>query len=426
MFLLYAAGIWLTLYAGWLIAARCTASSVGRCGAAMLLALVLATPIAGTSLMLMDPYVTARSFSTPFGLLALASALDFFRELSRGLPPSRKNLLLCVASLLVAAAVHPLMAAYSLGCVLLLTCVSLPQRKARVASTLALCLLSIGVAVLLEWMSPVPVAGYAEVARTRTYWFPQTWHWYEMFGLVGPLAVLAWIASREKGGVQARRALAQMSIAAGVTATVVAAIFARLSSTSYEVARLQPLRVYQTIYIVMLLLIGAAAGELVLKRRALRWTVFAAGIGSLIWFVQTQTFPNSGHVELPWKAPVNGWEQGFQWVRDHTPRDARFALDANYITAAGEDAQNFRAIAERSEVPDYAKDGGLASIAPDLTAAWIEGQSVQTGLNSAVTASVLARLRADGVDWIVVEPTTSTVFPCAFMNGSVKVCRLPQ
>ena len=43
-------------------------------------------PAAGTSLLLVDPYVTARSISTPLGLLAIAGVLDIisdFRQSSR-------------------------------------------------------------------------------------------------------------------------------------------------------------------------------------------------------------------------------------------------------------------------------------------------------------------------------------------------------
>ena len=53
-------------------------------------------------------------------------------------------------------------------------------------------------------------------------------------------------------------------------------------------------------------------------------------------------------------------------------------LDSHYITSPGEDAQSFRAIAERSAMPDYSKDGGEASIMPGLTSAWMSGVVAQT------------------------------------------------
>ena len=82
-------------------------------------------------------------------------------------------------------------------------------------------------------------------------------------------------------------------------------------------------------------------------------------------------------------AARNLWVQAFVWIRGNTPKDALFALDADYINAAGEDAQCFRAIAERSALPDYSKDGGEASIAPELADAWAIGQAAQQRLSDA-------------------------------------------
>ena len=70
------------------------------------------------------------------------------------------------------------------------------------------------------------------------------------------------------------------------------------------------------------------------------------------------------------------------WISRNTPKDALFAMDADYITKPGEDAQGFRAIAERSVLPDYSKDGGVVANKPLLTGAWMRGQAVQTGLST--------------------------------------------
>ena len=433
VFLIYAASIWLTLFAGWQIAARCTQSREGCIGAVTLLAMTLTIPVAGTSLALMDPYVTARSISTPFGLLALVGALDIAGQLRQRMPVSWNSVALCEAGLLIAASVHPLMAAYSLGCLLLLVCVSLPGKTWRVASTSVLCCFAVGLAAFVERISPSPSAGYVEVARTRTYWFLATWHWYELIGLIGPLIVLGWVASREtESGFCPRQALAQMSMAACSSAVLVAMLFARLSSSSFVIAELQPLRIYQTVYAVMLLLIGVVVGESILKRSAgqwvgaAQWAILMAAVGAGMGLVQMLDFPDSAHLQKPGSANTNEWVQGFEWVRDNTPGDSRFALDANYINSAGEDSQNFRAIAERSALPDYAKDGGLASIDPELTAEWIKAQPLQDGLDNAVDASKRARLRAEGIDWIIVEPATPTALECPFVNRALKVCRVSQ
>ncbi|WP_433983271.1 hypothetical protein RBB78_17865 [Tunturiibacter empetritectus] len=77
LLLVHLASFWMTLFAAWLLAARCYASREARGGAVALLTVWLTIPIAGTSLMLMDPYVTARSISTPCALLALVGTLRF-------------------------------------------------------------------------------------------------------------------------------------------------------------------------------------------------------------------------------------------------------------------------------------------------------------------------------------------------------------
>lgn len=123
-------------------------------------------------------------------------------------------------------------------------------------------------------------------------------------------------------------------------------------------------------------------------------------------------------------AKRNAWVQGFEWVRVNTLSDALFAMDADYIHAPGEDAQNFRAIAERSVLPDASKDGGEASIAPDLAKAWAEGVAAQDGLNAASDAERLARLRPLGVAWIVLDAGARTQFACPYANASVRVCKL--
>ncbi len=99
-------------------------------------------------------------------------------------------------------------------------------------------------------------------------------------------------------------------------------------------------------------------------------------------------------------------------------------------------AVRFRAIAERSALPDYSKDGGEASIAPELTAAWQVGQAAQQGLSGKLqarwsesqgAAADLARVQALaplGVTWVVMRDRAVTNFECPYANDVVKVCRL--
>jgi hypothetical protein len=176
----------------------------------------------------------------------------------------------------------------------------------------------------------------------------------------------------------------------------------------------------------MILLLGAWLGQHLLKSSPWRWALLLVTLGGTMFFVQRSTFPNSAHLEWPWTAATNPWEQAFLWARENTPKNALFALDANYITQGRhEDAQCFRAIAQRSALADYSKDGGEASITPDLTAAWVAGQTAQTGLEWASDSERLAKLGTFGVRWVVLEATSETAWSCPYSNPTVKVCKLP-
>jgi hypothetical protein len=295
----------------------------------------------------------------------------------------------------------------------------------RVIATPVVCALAVVLAACVEGFSPAASAEYAAVAQSRTYWFLHNWAWYELLGLVGPLAVVAILWLRRKGDVSApAKSLAWMVIAAGLSAFAIAALFAQISSRSYDVAKLQPLRVYQTVYVIMLLALGAAFARLALRANVARWAALCVLLGGTMAFVQKETFPSSAHVELPWSAPLNPWSQAFAWIRTNTPQDALFAMDANYITAPEEDSQNFRAVAERSAMPDYAKDGGIASIAPRLTGQWMAGEKAQRDLDRGVGPVEIARLRSYGVNWVVLAGNTPTALSCPYSNGAVKVCAL--
>jgi hypothetical protein len=288
-------------------------------------------------------------------------------------------------------------------------------------------------------------AEYVRVAITRTYWFLAEWRWYELLGLAAPLAILAaqaWVKPTPRNrdavhsDVKARRALARMAVMAGATAVLVSLLFAREDAATHLVARMQPLRAFQIVYMVLALVLGAKLGEQVLRRIAWRWAATMALLGGTMLAAERSAFPNSNHLELPGVTVSNKWVQAFVWIRDNTPKNALFALDADYINARGEDAQCFRAIAERSVLPDYSKDGGEASIAPELTGAWTIGQAAQQGLSGRLRprwtesdaaeadANRVAALRPLGVTWVVMAAEATTNFDCPYENGAAKVCRL--
>jgi hypothetical protein len=473
---LHLTSIWMTLFAAWMLASRCWPSRRARAGAVVLLACWLALPIAGTALLFMDPYATARSLSTPAMILALAAALDISANSSPLTPQIRRGLLLCIASLTLAAAMHPLMAAYALGATLMLLAVRLPNRSVRLYATAALAVAAFAFAACLQATAKPESADTIRIALTRTYWFPAQWRWFELLGLAAPLAILSFFAWRKKcqpapgapsiahfvmggmtgGGMtgapsiphslrngwelasqhmgrigdeasETSRALARMAIAVGATSCIIAALFARATAATHLIARLQPLRAFQIVYLVLILTLGATLGERLLRRNAWRWAATILLLGGISLATARSAFPNSNHLELPGLAPRNPWAQAFLWVRDNTPKDALFALDADYINAPGEDAQCFRAIARRSALADYSKDGGEASIAPVLTAAWVRDQAAQQALSAPSTTDDqrLSALRPLGVTWLLLESAATTRLQCPYANSAVKLCRLP-
>ena len=308
--------------------------------------------VAGTSLMLMDPYVTARSLSTPCVLLALVGVLEFLRPqfaMEEGGTPERwRGLALCCAGLAGAGVMHPLMAAYGLGSVLLLGTVMSSSRMVRVWGTAGLGLTAGAMACGVDAVCAGPENEiYQRVVLTRDYWFLSQWHWYELIGLVAPMLILSGIALRRRSeGDAARVGLARMAVVAGLTAIVVAMAFARTGMATHLVARVQPLRIFQTVYVVMILALGAALGERVLRRQAMRWVLVFSALAAVMVMAERRTFPASRHLELPnalgWRAAGsssedsgNPYERAFAWISRNTPRDAVFAMDAQYITRAG-------------------------------------------------------------------------------------------
>jgi hypothetical protein len=433
---LHLASIWLTLFAAWMLAARCYTTRAARTGAVALLACWLGLPIAGTALLMMDPYLTARSLATPCMVLALLGALNL-TSIHATQNQRHRSLALCAGSLTLAAAMHPLMAAYALAATLMLVCVRSPHRNIRVFATLSLSLCALTLAGLTGHIATPEGPDYLRIAASRTYWFPAAWRWYELAGLAAPLAILAllvWGRKRKKRPHPLRddpsRALAQMAFAAGVTAATVAILFARPSAATHLVARMQPLREFQIVYLVMIIALGAKLGEIIgdplLRRSAWRWCAAMLLLAAPIFTAARATSPNSPHLELPGASNPNSWLQAFLWIRDNTPTNALFALDPDYINAPAEDAQCFRAIAERSALPDFSKDGGEASIAPDLTATWTNAQAAQRNLSAPATtdAQRLAALTPLGVSWLVLQSTAITHLDCPYRNAAVTVCRL--
>ena len=415
--------IWLTFYAAHKLLQRTIANNLAQLTALCLLAVFWTLPIAGTSLLLMDPYVTARSLSTPLSLLAIAFALD----------DRKRALFASILCILLAAAFHPLMAAYAFALILILR---LPQRR---SIWIILTLAALTLAAAINHFAPPETPAIIAAEISRYYWFLTAWHWYELLGLAAPLAVLALLLryfNRQFNSLARNAAtLCRASILCGCIAILITSLFAHEFSAVNLVARLQPLRVFLMIYAIMTLLLAATLTQRLLGARARTDSLFIRRIltttpiltllalAATMFTVQRNTFPNSHHIELPSQPPRNPWSQAFLWARNNTPPDALFALDAKYVNEPGEDAQTFRATALRSALPDFSKDGGEAAITPSLAAQWQPAAAAQANLSIQPDAIRDAHLQPFNVTWIILHANSPTAHPCPYNNGTVKVCR---
>jgi len=425
LFLLYLFSIALTLFAGRQILRRIIPSEPAQFAGVALLAAWWTLPVAATSLMLMDPYLTARNFSLPLSLLAIAFSLDEWRLTPRSFSA-------CALCIVIAFLFHPLMTSYALAFIVLIRIF----RSRRAFALLAfLIVLVLGAALVIQLKAPheSPALFAAEV--TRYYWFLSQWHWYELLGIIVPLLIFAALQRQRRIVFSPPiTALCCAAIAIGLIATLVALLFARENLSTHLIARWQPLRVFVLIYAVMGMLLGAALHQLCFATHhrtlqpssALRSLPFAVilGFAGIMFTVQRWAFPASIHLEIPGRSNPNAWAQAFLWSRDHTPTNAFFAIDANYITTEGEDAQTFRATAQRSILPDHSKDGGEAAITPALADAWLRGATVQTNLSSLDDSTRDSRLLPLGVTWMVLHASTPTRHTCPYANSVVKICHL--
>jgi hypothetical protein len=425
LFLADLAGIGFTLFAARHLLRRLFAGRAAQLGGVALLAVWWTLPVAGTSLMLFDPYLTARSLSTPLSLLAIACALD-------GQTPHRaRSFLLSALCLLLAALVHPLMAAYAAAIVLILVASTHATGHRRLLRWTLLSAVALALAAALHAMAPAESPAVAAAAHSRYYWFLSQWRWYELCGLAGPVVVLLLLWRRHLS--RAADALCEACIGAALLGVLVALLFAHDAAPTHLVARLQPLRIFLPVYAVMALLLGSALTQRALRsgNAAVRLLPAAAllAVSAAMFCAQRATFPASQHLELPWREGAgsqNAWSRAFLWARDHTPQNALFAIDADYITLPGEDAQAFRATAQHSVLPDFSKDGGEAAITPSLAGRWQQGVAAQTRLSAQPDAQRAARLHPLSVTWMLLPSNAPTAYPCPYDNGVAKVCSLTR
>ena len=413
LLLTHLVSIFAFLFACQSLARRIFSSPAAQWSAVALAGACFTMPLAGTSLMLMDPYVTARSFSTPLGLLALAAAIDH-----RWL---RTALLLLLTGLM-----HPLMFAYAAAFVLLFVLIDLDHRRAACTLTL-LSILTSG-AIYLATMHSLVSAAYRQAVLSRSYLFPSQWAWFEYLGLAVPLLLYS-LALRRTGPHTLTHKLCLAALMLGTSCTFSAFLFVHPSGP-YLLARLQLLRSFHMLYLVGIILLGGLIGSRLLDAPAQNrpFTRFAglalpAFAAASMFLAQRLTYPLSAHIEFPHAAPRNPWEKTFLWIRANTPADAVFAANPDLVSLHGEDGQGFRVMTERSLLGDY-KDEGVVVVFPPLAKQWALQHNAQEGLDQMSDAERLARLQPLGVNWLLLSSSAATSLPCPYRNLVSQICQL--
>ena len=402
LFAWHVASVFLFLLACWQLSSRCFSSARARWAAVALVASLLTIPIAGTALYILDQYLNPRSFSAFLSVFAIVKALD-------------KKYWQAGLILIVTFAIHPLMSVFTFSyCILLIGWQKFDRRFVSFASVLPF-----GIT-----FAPPPKS-YHLVALAHPLHYITRWHWYEWLGVVAPLPIL-WCFSRiAKSRRTATLDLLCLTLIVYELLYIPPAIVFSVVPRFEALARLAPVRSLFLVYVLMFLFAGGLLGEYVLKNCPWRWGILFVPLCVSMFYAQLTLFPASAHIEWPGIEPKNEWVQAFQWVRDHTPTDAFFALNPRYMDLSGEDEQGFRAIAQRSQLADSVKDSGAVSMFPVMADEWLRQVEAQSGWEHFQLIDFERLKAAYGVNWIVVEQPNVTGLECPYRNSTVKVCRLP-
>jgi hypothetical protein len=408
LLLVYIASLFVLLVLSYRLGARLFERSQAGWGAALLMAACMSIPVAATSLLLVDPYLTARSFSTDLSLLAIVALIENRRALA-------------IVSCALAAAFHPLMGIYLAAFLLMYLLVRNQWWKLAGGACAAAFAVS-GAIVLATRHTPV-TASYREAVLGRVYYFLAFWHWYEIAGLVAPLVLLAitWKYARVRTPLGN---LAATCVLVGATSCLCCLCFVHPEGP-YFLTRLQLLRTFHTIYGLGIVMLGGAAARYCTGRRQVSVYAVLSAVAFGMFLAQRHDYSDLPDIEWPGATATNPWESGLLWIRANVPQNALFAMDPKLMLFDDDSIPGFRAIAERSILTDI-KDEGLASLFPPLAPVWAQRIDRERGLDSEDDAERRRKLLGTGVDWVMLSRDATTTLDCPYRNTALQVCSLAQ
>ena len=406
------AAIFFLLYSCWRVARRCFATPEAQWAATALVGVLLGMPIGGIAINMADQYLHPRGIAAALIFAAVVAVID-------------RHLWLAGILLAIAFSIHAIMASFGISfCVFLLWQLRSQQRP-NIPATAFL--------IPLGWLFEPGSEAWRQAAATRGFYYLGRWHWYEWLGVFAPLVIL-FVVRRFFGS----RAVSDDSTVLvpfvtallyyGVFQTVVGLLI-MLPPSLERLRPFEPMRYLHLLYILFFLIIGGLIGEYLLRRHMYRWLLLFVPLSAGMLYAQLRMYPDSPHLELPFVKQQNQWVQAFAWIRQNTPPDALFAIDPHYEALDGEDQHGFRALAERSVLADYEKDGGMAARVPTIAPRWLKEVTALNGWRNFGTADFQQLKNDFGVTWIVLsredaEFQRAETMTCPYENGRVKVCRL--
>lgn len=395
------------LFCCWQIAAHCFHEASARWAGTTFIAVMLALPVSTSDLFLVDQHLHPRLLATDCILLAVLAILG--RRGAFAFP-----------LLLVGAVLHPLMTAFGSSFCLFLACEqtmpswwSFAFRPFRTAA-----------AVLpSSWLWEKPTVEWQRAASPRTFLNLWRWPWYGWLGIVGPMAIVAWLRSIACRRNQSNLITFSSALLAYSVFQLIVAMVLLSSHAPAWFLQFEPMRFLHLLYLFTALLGAATFGGLWLKRSYWRWTLVFLPLGAAMYVDQRAEFAGSPHIEWPGAAPSNPWLQSFAWIRTHTPTEAYFALDPLYTNAHLEGVHSFRALAERSMLADSIKDPGIVTHVPHLAPRWISETDATAGWQSFDARDFQGLRQQFGVDWILVDHSVPGL-ACPYHNSMIWVCKL--
>lgn len=407
------AAIFFLLHGCWRIARRCFSQPSAQWAATATVAVLLTLPVSGIAITLADQYLHPRTLATAAILAAIVAVLD-------------RRLWLAGVLLAFAFAVHAIMASFGISfCAFLLwnQRSAFPRRSSSLHLAAAL--------VPLGWIFEPASDAWRQAASTRSFYFLARWEWYEWLGVFGPLIllyVLRQLQRRKQTDGSALLTVVNSLLYYGIFQTVVGLLI-MLPPSLERLRPFEPMRYLHLLYLLFFVIAGGLLSSYIIGSKIYRWLLFFIPLSMGMFYAQRQMFPATAHLELPGVQPQNSWLQAFAWIGQNTPVDALFALDPHYTTLPGEDFHGFRALAERSVLADYEKDGGMAARVPRLAPRWLKEVTAQTGWQNFQPAD-FERLKQDfGVTWVVLPNASAHEqeaqgMTCPYHNVQLQVCRL--